>query len=252
MNFNPISISGYHMREAGATAVQEVGFTLANALEYVASGRGRRARVDEFGPRLSFFFAAHNDLFEEVAKFRAARRLWARLVRERFGADDADLPAPLPHPDRRRHAAGAAAAQQRGAGHRAGARRGAGRHPVAAHQRLRRGAGASDRGVGDPRAAHPADPRLSRAGVDRVGRSRWPAASTSRRSPTGSRPRRRALIEEVDALGGAAAAIERGYFQEAIARSAWELQQAQESGRQVVVGVNRFTDDSPAPTMPAT
>ena len=89
MNFNPISISGYHMREAGATAVQEVAFTLANALEYVRRGIDAGVPLAAFGPRLSFFFAAHNDLFEEVAKFRAARRLYARLMRERFDADDA-------------------------------------------------------------------------------------------------------------------------------------------------------------------
>jgi methylmalonyl-CoA mutase N-terminal domain/subunit len=88
MNFNPISISGYHMREAGATAAQEVGFTLANAIEYVRRAIAAGLDIRRFGPRLSFFFAAHNDLFEEVAKFRAARRLWARLARERFGADD--------------------------------------------------------------------------------------------------------------------------------------------------------------------
>jgi len=89
MNFNPISVSGYHMREAGATAVQEVAFTLANALEYVRRGIDAGVPLAAFGPRLSFFFAAHNDLLEEVAKFRAARRLYARLMRERFGADDA-------------------------------------------------------------------------------------------------------------------------------------------------------------------
>ncbi len=89
MNFNPISISGYHMREAGATAVQEVGFTLANAMEYVRRGIAAGVPLDAFAPRLSFFFAAHNNLFEEAAKFRAARRLFARLMRERFGADDA-------------------------------------------------------------------------------------------------------------------------------------------------------------------
>src|SRR6188508_3443264 len=88
MSFNPISISGYHMREAGATAVQEVAFTLANALEYVRVAVEAGLAVDSFGPRLSFFFASHNDLFEEAAKFRAARRLWARLVRERFQAGD--------------------------------------------------------------------------------------------------------------------------------------------------------------------
>ncbi len=88
MPFNPISISGYHMREAGATAVQEVAFTFANALEYLDRAVTRGLEVDEIGPRLSFFFAAHSDLFEEVAKFRAARRLWACLVRERYRGND--------------------------------------------------------------------------------------------------------------------------------------------------------------------
>ena len=86
--WNTISISGYHIREAGSTAVQEVAFTLANALAYVEAAVAAGLDVDVFAPRLSFFFNAHNNLFEEVAKFRAARRLWARLVAERFGARD--------------------------------------------------------------------------------------------------------------------------------------------------------------------
>src|SRR5437588_1698174 len=88
-NWNPISISGYHIREAGATAVQELAFTFANAMEYIRRAIDAGLPVDTFAPRLSFFFAAHNDLFEEVAKFRAARRIYARLMRERFGAGDA-------------------------------------------------------------------------------------------------------------------------------------------------------------------
>src|SRR5256885_7137088 len=88
-NWNPISISGYHIREAGATAVQELAFTFANAMEYVRRAVDAGLSVDGFAPRLSFFFAAHNDLFEEVAKFRAARRIYARLMRERFDASDA-------------------------------------------------------------------------------------------------------------------------------------------------------------------
>src|SRR5512138_1246021 len=87
--WNPISISGYHIREAGATAVQELAFTFANALEYVRRAIEAGLPVDRFAPRLSFFFAAHNDLFEEVAKFRAERRLYARLMRDRFQASDA-------------------------------------------------------------------------------------------------------------------------------------------------------------------
>ena len=89
MSFNPISISGYHMREAGATAVQELAFTFANGLEYVRRAVAAGLGVDAFAPRLSFFFAAFTDLFEEVAKFRAARRLWARLMKEKFNAGDA-------------------------------------------------------------------------------------------------------------------------------------------------------------------
>ncbi len=86
--WNSISISGYHMREAGCTAAQEIAFTLADGLEYVERAVQRGLAVEDFAPRLSFFFAAHNDLFEEVAKFRAARRLWAQLMRERYGASD--------------------------------------------------------------------------------------------------------------------------------------------------------------------
>jgi methylmalonyl-CoA mutase, N-terminal domain len=86
--FNPISISGYHMREAGATAVQELAYTMGNAISYADAAVAAGLAFDEFAPRLSFFFAAHNDLFEEVAKFRAARRLWARIAHDRYGAAD--------------------------------------------------------------------------------------------------------------------------------------------------------------------
>src|SRR5215207_9228684 len=86
--WNTISISGYHMREKGCSAVQEVGFTLANAIAYVQAAIDAGLEVDEFGPRLAFFFNGHNNVFQEVAKFRAARRMWARIMRERFGAKD--------------------------------------------------------------------------------------------------------------------------------------------------------------------
>src|SRR5438445_5235037 len=87
-NWNPISISGYHIREAGATAVQELAFTLANTIAYVEAAIKAGLEIDDFAPRISFFFNAHNNLLEEIAKFRAARRLWARLMRERFHARD--------------------------------------------------------------------------------------------------------------------------------------------------------------------
>jgi methylmalonyl-CoA mutase, N-terminal domain len=168
MNINPISISGYHMREAGATAAQEVGFTLANALEYVRVGVEAGLPVNSFGPRLSFFFAAHNNLFEEAAKFRAARRLWARLVQSRFGADDTTarlrfhtqtggvtLQAQQPLNNVVRVTIQALSAVLGGA--------------VPAHQRFRRGARPADRRGRHAGAADPADPRVRerRGGRDR-------------------------------------------------------------------------------------
>jgi methylmalonyl-CoA mutase, N-terminal domain len=108
-NWNTISISGYHIREAGSTAAQEIAFTLANGIAYVRQALDGRGWTWTFGRSSRFFFNAHNHFFEEVAKFRAARRLWARIMRERFGARTPKLDAALPHPDRRQHAHGAAA-----------------------------------------------------------------------------------------------------------------------------------------------
>jgi methylmalonyl-CoA mutase, N-terminal domain len=244
MSFNPISISGYHMREAGATAVQEVGFTLANALQYIEVVSKAGLSINSFGPRLSFFFASHNNLFEESAKFRAARRLWARLVRERFGADDAaarmrfhtqtggvTLQAQQPMNNVVRVSVQALAAVLGGTQslHTNGYDE-ALALPTAesatlalrTQQVLAYESGAAD--VVDPLAGS------------------YYVESLTDDIETGAR----ALIAEVDALGGAARAIECGFFQEAIARSAYELQKAQESGERVVVGVNRFTDEAPA------
>ena len=135
-NWNTISISGYHIREAGSTAVQEVAFTLANAIAYVEAARQAGLDADRVGQRLSFFFAAHNDFLEEIAKFRAARRLWAHIMRDRFGATHPRAhAAALPYADGGQHADGAAARQQHRARGPAGPGRGAGRHAVAALQR---------------------------------------------------------------------------------------------------------------------
>ena len=112
--FHPVSISGYHIREAGSTAVQEVAFTLADGIGYVEAACARGLAVDDFAPRLSFFFNLHNDFLEEIAKLRAARRLWARIMRERFGADEpARADAPHPRADGGMLADGAAADEQR-------------------------------------------------------------------------------------------------------------------------------------------
>ena len=159
--WNTISISGYHMREAGATAAQELAFTLADAIAYVEAAVERGLDVDDFAGRLSFFFAAWSELFEEVAKFRVARRMWATIMRERFGATDprsmlcrfhvqtAGLVADRPV-DR----------QQRRPDDGPGAGRGPRRRPEPAHELARRGARAADRGGRPARPADPADPRL--------------------------------------------------------------------------------------------
>ncbi len=243
MSFNPISISGYHMREAGATAVQEVGFTLANGLEYMRVAVDAGLTVSAFGPRLSFFFASHNDLFQEAAKFRAARRLWARLARERFGADDATarlrfhtqtggvtLQAQQPLNNVVRVTVQGLAAVLGGT------------------QSLH--TNGYDEALALPTAASATLALRTQqilgyesgvaATVDPLAGSYYVESLTD-----GIESGARELISEIDALGGAAAAIERGFYQEAIARSAWEIQKAQETGAQVVVGVNRFTDDAP-------
>jgi methylmalonyl-CoA mutase N-terminal domain/subunit len=247
MNFNPISISGYHMREAGATAAQEVGFTLANAIEYVRQAVATGLEVSRFGPRLSFFFASHNDLFEEAAKFRAARRLWARLARERFQADDqtcrlrfhtqtggVTLQAQQPLNNVVRVTVQALAATLGGT------------------QSLHTNGYDEALSLPTAEAATLALRTQQILGyesglgnvVDPLAGSWYVEALTDRIEAEA-----RAIVEEVDRLGGAAKAIDQGWFQEAIARSAWIQQQAQEKGTQVVVGVNRFTDDSPAPAL---
>ena len=148
--WNTISISGYHMAEAGATPAQEIAFTLANGIAYVEAALAAGLEVDQFAPRLSFFFVSRTTVLEEVAKFRAARRIWAHVMRDRFGAHEPQVAdAALPHPDRRGAADRAAAGAQPRPGGRAGAGRRARRHAVAAHQLLRRGARAARR----PKAA---------------------------------------------------------------------------------------------------
>ena len=197
--------------------------------------------MDSFGPRLSFFFASHNDLFEEAAKFRAARRLWARLMRERFGAGDATarlrfhtqtggvtLQAQQPLNNVVRVTVQALAAVLGGT---------QSLHTNGYDEALALPTERSRRRWRSGRSRCSA----TRAGVRQRGGSAGRAATTWRASPTRSRRGARALIAEVDALGGAARAIERGFFQEAIARSAYEIQKAQESGERVVVGVNRFS-----------
>ncbi len=247
--WNPISISGYHIREAGATAVQEVAFTFADAIAYVQQAVDTGLAVDAFAPRLSFFFAAHSDLFEEVAKFRAARRLWARLMRERFGANDTScklrfhtqtggvtLTAQQPLNNVVRVTVQALAATLGGTQslHTNGYDE-ALALPTAEAATL---ALRTQQIVGyESGVAQTADPLAGSWYVEQL--------------TDAVEARALELLERVDALGGAAAAIRAGFFQEEIGRSAYEYQLRVEAGETVVVGVNRFGDGQDPPIIPA-
>jgi methylmalonyl-CoA mutase N-terminal domain/subunit len=248
LNFNPISISGYHMREAGATAAQEVGFTFANGLEYVGRALAAGIPLAGFGPRLSFFFAAHSDLFEEVAKFRAARRLWARLMRERFQADDGSCRLRF-----HTQTGGVTLQAQQPLNNVV-------RTTVQALAAILGGTQSLHTNGYDEALALPTEEAATLAlrtqqilahesgitrSVDPLGGS-WYVESLTDRIEAEART----LIEEVDRMGGAARAVERGWFQEAIARSAYAMQQAVESGNQVIVGVNRFAENGEPPLVP--
>jgi methylmalonyl-CoA mutase N-terminal domain/subunit len=247
--WNPISISGYHIREAGATAVQEVAFTFADAIAYVQQAVDTGLAVDAFAPRLSFFFAAHSDLFEEVAKFRAARRLWARLMRDRFGANDAScklrfhtqtggvtLTAQQPLNNVVRVTVQALAAALGGTQslHTNGYDE-ALALPTAEAATL---ALRTQQIVGyESGVAQTADPLAGSWYVEQL--------------TDAIEARALELLEKVDALGGAAAAIRAGFFQEEIGRSAYEYQLRVEAGETVVVGVNKFGDGQDPPIIPA-
>jgi methylmalonyl-CoA mutase N-terminal domain/subunit len=248
-SWNPISISGYHIREAGATAVQELAFTLANTIEYVSRASTAGLAVDVFAPRLSFFFAAHNDLFEEVAKFRAARRLYAHIMRERFGAADAScrmrfhtqtggvtLTAQQPLNNVIRVAIQALSATLGGT--------------QSLHTNGYDEALALPTAEAATLALRTQQIIAYESGiantVDPLGGSFYVEALTDE-----IEKRARELIARSDQLGGAEAAIAEGFFQEEIGRSAYEHQMRVESGATTVVGVNRFTDDSPEPEIPA-
>ena len=248
-SWNPISISGYHIREAGATAVQELAFTFANAMEYVRGAISAGLTIDDFAPRLSFFFAAHNDLFEEVAKFRAARRIYARLMRERFGASDAScrlrfhtqtggvtLQAQQPLNNVVRVTIQALSAVLGGTQslHTNGYDE-ALSLPTAEAATL---ALRTQQVIGyESGAALTADPLAGSYYVEHL-------TSALERDAL-------ALLARVDELGGAALAIEAGFFQEEIGRSAYEFQLRVERGETVIVGVNKFADDAETPVIPS-
>ena len=248
--WNTISISGYHIREAGATAAQEIAFTLADAKAYVRAALERGLELDRFAPRLSFFFAAHNDVFEEAAKFRAARRMWARIMREEFGAEKpkswmlrfhtqtggSTLTARQPLNNVVRVAYQALAAVLGGT------------------QSLHTNAYDEALGLPTEESALIAlrtqqilayESGITRA-IDAAGGSFYLEHLTDELEEEAT-----GLIEQVEKLGGAVRAIETGFVQREIEESAWRYQREIEEGERVIVGVNRFAleEESPVPVM---
>jgi len=249
-NWNAISVSGYHIREAGSTDVQEVAFTLANGIAYVEAAVGSGLQVDDFAPQISFFFNAHNEFLMQIAKFRAARRLWARTMRDRFGARDprsmmlrfhaqtagSSLTAQQPENNLVRVALQCLAAVLGGCQslHANGLDEAlalpterAALLALRTQQII-----AQETGV-----ANTMDPVAGSYAIEKLTNDIESAAQ--------------AYISKIDALGGMLRAIETGYVQMEIQKAAYEYQQAIERGEQVVVGVNRFQADEeqPIPTL---
>jgi methylmalonyl-CoA mutase N-terminal domain/subunit len=246
--FNTISISGYHIREAGSTAVQELAFTLANGIAYCQAAIEAGLSPDRFGARLSFFFNAHNDFFQEVAKFRAARRLWAKIMKERFGASNpkaqmlrfhaqtggSTLTAQQPENNIVRVALQAFSAVCGGA------------------QSLHTNSFDEAMALPTERAVRIAlrtqQILMSEAGstdsADPLGGSYFIEALTNELESKATE-----LIEHIDELGGAVAAIEQGFVQAEIEEASYRYQRAVESGERVIVGVNRFEDEADGETV---
>ena len=237
--WNTISISGYHIREAGSTAVQEIAFTLANGIAYVQAAIDAGLDVDTFGPRLSFFFNAHNDFLEEVAKFRAARRLWARIMRERF---DAQNPRSWKLRFHTQTAGCTLTAQQPD--------NNVVRVTLQALAAVLGGTQSLHTNSRDEALSLPTEKSVQIAlrtqqiiahesgvanTIDPLAGSYYVEALTNE-----IESRAREYIEKIDALGGALAAIERGFIQREIQESAYRYQRAVERGEQIVVGVNEF------------
>ena len=240
--WNTISISGYHIREAGSTAVQEVAFTLANGVAYVEAALAAGLALDDFAPRLSFFFNAHNNLFEEVAKYRAARRLWATIMRDRFGAKDpksmmlrfhtqtggSTLTAQQPEVNLVRVTVQALAAALGGT------------------QSLHTNGFDEALGLPTERAAKLALRTQQVLGYETgVADTVDPLAGSYYVESLTNEVERLAAdyLATIDALGGAVAAIESNYMQGEIESAAYEFARSVDRGDKVVVGVNRFTQD---------
>src|SRR5438105_4736553 len=240
-SWNTISISGYHIREAGSTAVQELAFTLANGIAYCSAAIDAGLGPDDFGERLSFFFNAHNHFFQEVAKFRAARRLWARIMKERFGATNPRACALRFHAQT---GGSTLTAQQ--------PENNVVRVAVQALSAVCGGAQSIHTNGFDEALALPTE-RSVRIALRTQQLLAHEAGGTDTADPLGGayfiealtdelESRAWELIERVDDLGGAVAAVEQGFVQEEIAQAAFEYQQQVEAGERVIVGVNRFKE----------
>jgi methylmalonyl-CoA mutase, N-terminal domain len=244
--WNPISISGYHIREAGSTAAQEIAFALSDAIAYVEAAVAAGLNVDELAPRLSFFFNAHNDLLEEIAKFRAARRLWAHLMRERFDARDPRSMMLRFHAQ----TAGSSLTLQQPENNII-------RVAIQALAAVLGGCQSLHANALDEALALPTEDAALLAlrsqqivaretgvinTVDPVGGS-----YAIERLTNEIEARARDYIARIDALGGMLRAIETGYVQGEIQKAAYEYQRAVETGEQIVVGVNQFVAEKQEP-----
>jgi methylmalonyl-CoA mutase N-terminal domain/subunit len=244
--WNTISISGYHIREAGSTAVQEVAFTLADGIAYVQAAIDVGLDVDDFAGRLSFFFNVHNNFFEEIAKYRAARRLWAKIMKERFGATRERSMMLRFHSQ----TAGSSLTAQQPINNIV-------RTAVQALAAVCGGTQSLHTNSYDEALALPTEAAVTAAlrtqqiiahesgvadSIDPMGGS-WLVEQLTDEIEQ----RAEQYIEQIDKLGGAVAAIERGFQQQEIQQAAYAYQLAQESGDSILVGVNRFQADEEAP-----
>lgn len=240
--WNTISISGYHIREAGSTAVQEVAFTLANAIAYVQAAIDRGLDVDRFGPQISFFFNAHNNFFEEIAKFRAARRLWAKIMRERFGAREEETMKLRFHAQ----TGGATLTAQQ-------IDNNVVRVTIQALAAVLGGCQSLHTNARDEALALPTE-EAARLALRTQQVIAHEAGVTDSVDPLGGsylveeltdeiERRAEQYIAKIDELGGAVKAIERQFYQTEISKSAYAYQMAIEQKEKVIVGVNEFEVD---------
>ena len=241
--WNTISISGYHIREAGSTAVQEIAFTLSNGVEYVKAALNAGLEVDQFAPRLAFFFNAHNNLLEEVAKFRAARRIWARIMKNRFGAQD---PRSMMLRFHTQTAGSTLTAQQ--------PLNNTVRVAIQALAAVMGGTQSLHTNSFDEAISLPTETAVSLAlrtqqvivyesgvadVVDPLAGSYFVENLTDRLESEAV-----SIMDEIEEMGGSLSAVDKGYFSQQIAHSAYNYQQMIERGEKVVVGMNKFSEET--------